>query len=362
MHLRRLLCGGLRVKIIKILNYIFPLVIGAICSSLGTWLNIGMSNILQISLIFLLSIIFSILLYYDGKEQIESNQLIECNPYEIKFLMLKNIIIQLFALIIGALCSSLGDWNNIQPGFEVKFPAIIVVAIVYIIFVIISVIKDEELNKHSKIVLKKAQELNVIYEKVIQSIAEVNLYVTRDLRKTKKDIENGYMTIEAVERVAFLLCHELQEILAQYDTSDFFVSYSKKIDKKYIQTIAYADGNKHAIPYAFCKKRNISEDGHMDSIIMKTKPNSAMLVYTQKEIFDRRDRNFQRYLAIPVWNENEIQGIFQIIYYTESSLLIDEDIIGIFVKKILPQYASISIVINTLYELVLDMQKIENHK
>lgn len=349
--------------IIKILNYIFPLVIGAICSSLGTWLNIGMNNILQILLIFLFSIIFSILLYYDGKKTIESNQMLEYNSYEIKFLMLKNIIIQLFALIIGALCSSLGDWNNTQPGFEIKFTAIIVVAIVYIIFVIVSVIKDEKLNKQNKIILKKVQELNVIYENVIQSIAEVNLYVAHDLEKTKKDIKNGYITIEAVEKVAFLLCHKLQQIIARYDTGDFCVSYSKKIDKQSIRTIAYAHGNNHAIPSVFGWTRKINQDEHIDSKIMESKPESMILLYNQEEIYKKfhvfnvRDRRYQRYFAIPVWNENEIQGIFQIIYYTESTLLNDEDTIGVFGTKILPQYASISIMINELYELILDMQK-----
>ena len=351
------------MKIIKILNYIFPLVIGALCSSLGTWLNIGINDILQISLIFLLSIVFSILLYYDGKKAIETNQMLEYNTYEIKFLMLKNIIIQLFAIIIGALCSSLGDWNNTQPGFEIKFTAIIVVAIAYIIFVILSVIKDEKLNKQNESILKKVQELNNIYESVMQSVAHVNLYVARDLVKTKKQIKKGYITIEAVERVAFLLCHELQQIIAQYDTADFCVSYSKKIDKQSIRTIAYARGNNYGIPSEFGRTRKINQDEHMDSKIMKTKPGSMILLYNQEEIynnfhfFNGRDRQYQRYLAIPVYNENEIQGIFQIIYYTESTLLNDKDVIGVFSTRILPQYVSISIMINELYELMLETQK-----
>ena len=36
------------MKIIKILNYIFPLIIGALCSYMGSLTHIGKNNILQI--------------------------------------------------------------------------------------------------------------------------------------------------------------------------------------------------------------------------------------------------------------------------------------------------------------------------
>ena len=52
------------MKIIKILNYIFPLIIGALCSYMGSLTHIGKNNILQIIMIFTLSVIFSILLFY----------------------------------------------------------------------------------------------------------------------------------------------------------------------------------------------------------------------------------------------------------------------------------------------------------
>ena len=55
------------MKIIKILNYIFPLIIGALCSYMGSLTHIGKNNILQIIMIFTLSVIFSILLFYDAK-------------------------------------------------------------------------------------------------------------------------------------------------------------------------------------------------------------------------------------------------------------------------------------------------------
>lgn len=50
------------MKIIKILNYIFPLIIGALCSYMGSLTHIGKNNILQIIMIFTLSVIF--LFYY----------------------------------------------------------------------------------------------------------------------------------------------------------------------------------------------------------------------------------------------------------------------------------------------------------
>ena len=49
------------MKIIKILNYIFPLIIGALCSYMGSLTHIGKNNILQIIMIFTLSVYFIIL-------------------------------------------------------------------------------------------------------------------------------------------------------------------------------------------------------------------------------------------------------------------------------------------------------------
>ena len=91
------------MKIIKILNYIFPLIIGALCSYMGSLTHIGKNNILQIIMIFTLSVIFSILLFYDAKTELDKLQKSYHNNYSniiTKFLILKNIVIQLFAIII----------------------------------------------------------------------------------------------------------------------------------------------------------------------------------------------------------------------------------------------------------------------
>lgn len=111
------------MKIIKILNYIFPLIIGALCSYMGSLTHIGKNNILQIIMIFTLSVIFSILLFYDAKTELDKLQKSYHNNYSniiTKFLILKNIVIQLFAIIIGAVCSSLGNWDKNQSGFIYK--------------------------------------------------------------------------------------------------------------------------------------------------------------------------------------------------------------------------------------------------
>ena len=69
------------MKIIKILNYIFPLIIGALCSYMGSLTPIGKNNILQIIMIFTLSVIFSILLFYDAKTELDKLQKSYHNNY-----------------------------------------------------------------------------------------------------------------------------------------------------------------------------------------------------------------------------------------------------------------------------------------
>lgn len=105
------------------------------------------NNILQIIMIFTLSVIFSILLFYDAKTELDKLQKSYHNNYSniiTKFLILKNIVIQLFAIIIGAVCSSLGNWDKNQSGFSIKSNILIILGIIYILFVIYSIYNDEK--------------------------------------------------------------------------------------------------------------------------------------------------------------------------------------------------------------------------
>lgn len=345
-------------NIVKVLNYIFPIIIGAICSSLGTWLNIETKNIVQIALVVIFSITFSVMLYYDTKREIELDEIIKYSSNTIKFLTMKNIVIQLFAIIAGALCSSLGDWDRKQAGFDIKVTIIIIVAIIYIIFVVVSVKIDDKLNKQREEMLSKIQQINNIYESAIESISYVSHLVIGTLKNQKRDI-----SVNVAEEIAYILCHGLERIIKEYDAADFYITYSKRYDEQYIKTIAYAGKRAQGIPDEFEQVRQIDRDRHMDSIIMKNKERRMILHYDQEEIKNRfyygnrRDIEYKRYFAIPIWSEREIQGIFQIVYYTESEFLDEENIAEIFSTKILPQYASIARMINELYEDILNIQE-----
>ena len=165
------------MKIIKILNYIFPLIIGALCSYMGSLTHIGKNNILQIIMIFTLSVIFSILLFYDAKTELDKLQKSYHNNYSniiTKFLILKNIVIQLFAIIIGAVCSSLGNWDKNQSGFSIKSNILIILGIIYILFVIYSIYNDEKIDSNIKKYVSNIEMLNEIYENVQTSIVCIN--------------------------------------------------------------------------------------------------------------------------------------------------------------------------------------------
>ena len=345
-------------NIVKVLNYIFPIIIGGICSSLGTWLNIEAKNIVQIALIVIFSITFSAMLYYDTKREIELDEIIKYSSHTIKFLTMKNIVIQLFAILAGALCSSLGDWDRKQAGFDIKVIIIIIVAIIYIIFVVVSVKIDDKLNKQREGMLRKIQQINSIYESTIESISYVSRLMMGALKKQKRDI-----SVNVAEEIASLLCHGLERIIEKYDSADFYITYSKRYDKQYIKTIAWAGKCAQGIPYEFKQARQINRDRHMDSMIMKNKEQRMILHYNQEEIKNRfyyehkRDIEYKRYFAIPIWSEREIRGIFQIVYYTESKFLDEENIAEIFSTKILPQYVSIARMINELYEDILNIQE-----
>lgn len=53
--------------------------------------------------------------------------------------------------------------------------------------------------------------------------------------------------------------------------------------------------------------------------------------------------------AIPVYINDEIQGLFQITYFSESTLFNEKENIDFLINKIFPQYISITLLINEIY-------------
>lgn len=249
------------MKIIKILNYIFPLIIGALCSYMGSLTHIGKNNILQIIMIFTLSVIFSILLFYDAKTELDKLQKSYHNNYSniiTKFLILKNIVIQLFAIIIGAVCSSLGNWDKNQSGFSIKSNILIIFGIIYILFVIYSIYNDEKIDSNIKKYVSNIEMLNEIYENVQTSIVCINHAIIKELEKVQKNIYKVNIDTAGIEYSINRLCNELYNTIAKFDKGSFCVSYSKRIDQKFIMNIGYAGDNN--IFHKNIVKRNIDID------------------------------------------------------------------------------------------------------
>lgn len=343
------------MKIIKILNYIFPLVIGALCSYMGTWSNIGIDNVIQIIMIFLLSIIFSVLLYYEARKELEPLH----NSYsniKSRFLLSKNIVIQLFAIIIGAICSSLGNWNKSQTGYSFKISIIVILAIIYIIFVIYSIYKDEKINENIKKYISKVEMLNEIYGNVQISIVYINHNIISELKNIQRDIHRGFILTDGIDKNINRLCQELYRIIARFDEGNFYVSYSKKMDDNLIMTIGYA-GNGY-IPDIYMMRRDINKDDYIDSKIMKQNDKSSFICYGKDNIeklfsfHGKHELKYYMYFGIPVQINNEIRGLFQITYLSESTLFNERDNIEFLLSKIFPQYISITLLINEIYEMI----------
>lgn len=350
------------MKIIKVLNYIFPIIIGALCSYMGAWTHIGRNNILQIIMVLVLSVIFSALLYYDAKRELEQLQKAYHNNYSnmiTRFIILKNIVIQLFAIVIGAVCSSLGNWDKNQSDFSIKIGIIVIMGIIYIVYVTYTIYKEEEIDSNIKKYVSRIEMFNEIYENVQNSIVYFNNKIIRELEEVQKDICQWYIKTNGIQQNINRLCINLYDIITKFDKGDFSVSYSKKIDKKFIMTIGYA-GRKNHSSHTYMEKRNIDTDNYLDSRIMKMNK-MDVFIFCQKEDIDRLfsyrqgygDRNrYYMYFGIPVYTNDEIHGLFQITYYSESTLFNEKENIDFLLNKIFPQYISITLLINEIYEIV----------
>lgn len=166
------------------------------------------NNILQIIMIFTLSVIFSILLFYDAKTELDKLQKSYHNNYSniiTKFLILKNIVIQLFAIIIGAVCSSLGNWDKNQSGFSIKSNILIILGIIYILFVIYSIYNDEKIDSNIKKYVSNIEMLNEIYENVQTSIVCINHAIIKEADKSR--IKNQPRTVIVQRLILFNVIH-----------------------------------------------------------------------------------------------------------------------------------------------------------
>ena len=84
--------------------------------------------------------------------------------------------------------------------------------------------------------------------------------------------------------------------------------------------------------------------------------NKDIFIYCQKEDINKLftygkgyENRYNMYFAIPVYINDEIQGLFQITYFSESTLFNEKENIDFLINKIFPQYISITLLINEIY-------------
>lgn len=62
-----------------------------------------------------------------------------------------------------------------------------------------------------------------------------------------------------------------------------------------------------------------------------------------------KDMKIDIICTFPVYINDEIQGLFQITYFSESTLFNEKENIDFLINKIFPQYISITLLINEIY-------------
>lgn len=211
----------------------------------------------------------------------------------------------------------------------------------------------KKIDSNIKKYVSNIEMLNEIYENVQTSIVCINHAIIKELEKVQKNIYKVNIDTAGIEYSINRLCNELYNTIAKFDKGSFCVSYSKRIDQKFIMNIGYAGDNN--IFHKNIVKRNIDIDNHLDSKIMKVN-NKDIFIYCQKEDINKLftygkgyENRYNMYFAIPVYINDEIQGLFQITYFSESTLFNEKENIDFLINKIFPQYISITLLINEIY-------------
>lgn len=287
------------------------------------------------------------------------------NGYELSYakiivIIVKNTIIQIFSIIIGGVTSSLGNWDKSQNNYILKIRMLCILGILYTAFVIASIIIDNRIDKVMYEKLYRTRIIKEIYENVLSKLASIDFYVANLLEMSKNNSNKKDYYIHEIEKLYFILCSDLYDIISKYDSGKFGVSYSKRIDSKYVSTIAYRTCDMRA-PNFYHKKINLKKCNYFMAKIMNenVKNLSGVVSLNKQEIFENFVCNdyysidkYYLYIAIPVVKNKKVDGIFQIVYYTESDLLSNEENLKVFCEKIFSQYIGVVYVIDQLCNLL----------
>jgi hypothetical protein len=276
----------------------------------------------------------------------------------------KAFLLGISTLIIGGICSAMGQWDFKNDEFMIhKIIALVFFVVVYM--VLLAYYSTNETNE-KKVALIYARQ-NEAFEEEMSGLMNIYKKSADGANKVIKSIieeRKANLELWSFDEACFWVCKNVYDLLCKVGIGkDFEVIYDRLDEsikpEKEIYTNSYANKDMKR-PSVFGKKRNIQEDNYYDVELFKQNQADTEVIIGSEEIDkvfghrskDKRNKNkkkYNQYIAIPVFcNDEKMVGLFEIICLNKTYLAETEDQIRELVSKYFITYAFFMLLLHKL--------------
>lgn len=252
---------------------------------------------------------------------------------------IKNVLLAILGLAIGAFCSALGSWEDRNTFFWLKLGGALFFLVIYIILLIFystSEVNERRIKSILEDKIKAYEEIMVGIDNICkQSASGVNASIHRINESGKFDI-----SIWNFDKACMLICSQIYALLEKLSggSKDFGVAYIRlEEDHKpetEIRMSGFANQNMHK-PTIFGKKRRIDKDDDKDyhdvDLFKASKSDIEIIIghdkidevfsYANKQSRKKNKKKYNQYIAIPVFcDDTKMVGLLEIVCLNETAL------------------------------------------
>jgi hypothetical protein len=277
---------------------------------------------------------------------------------------LKAILLSSSTLIIGGICSAMGQWDfTTDSSLKYKIVALIVFSSIYM--GLLAYYSTKETNERKIAYIYQKQ--NATFEELMSGLMNVCKKSADGANKVIKSIINekeANLELWSFDEACFWVCQNVYDLLCKIGSGkDFEVIYDRLDEsvkpEKEIYSNSYANKDTKR-PSVYGKRRSIQDDSYHDAELFKQNQTDTEVILGSEEIDkvfghkskDKRNKNkkkYNQYIAIPVFcNDEKMVGLFEIVCLNKTQLGETEEEIREIVSKYFVTYAFFMLVLHKL--------------
>lgn len=282
---------------------------------------------------------------------------------------IKSLILSVFTLFIGGVCSSMGNWDFEEDAtLKYKMLLLVLSSILYVVFLAYYSAHEFNANK----VLRLYEKQNESYEELLSGIMSACRKgangANEVIHSIIKDSEAN-LKIWNFDVSCRWVCENVYNLLCKIgDGKDFEVIYVRLIEdgeyKGYAYINAYANKNKQK-PSIYNKKRKIIDnDFHDMELFNKSQSDVEILIgkeeidsyfaYQTKEKRNKNKNKYTQYIAIPIFcNDEKMIGLLEVICMGNTKLGNNKEEIEEIISKYFIPYSFLLLVLHKLEKALI---------